>query len=135
LSQLAQSAQPGLITATTEQRTAALTATVVTGQPEIVPVQAYNAQLVVSGKDEGLRGAASVLRTAAADVERGQAADEQYWVDALKLRRANWGLMPAPLPFGTANIRAPDRPATDFLVSCGLEEGTTCLTPFLKSLP
>jgi mediator of RNA polymerase II transcription subunit 17 len=118
LSQLVQSAQPAAVAPTRS-----LTSTVVTGPAARDPaVQAFDAQLVVGGKDQGMRAAASILKTAASDVESARIADECYWVDALKLRRANWGLMPAPLPFGAGNTRASERPSTDFLISCGLEE-------------
>jgi mediator of RNA polymerase II transcription subunit 17 len=100
-----------------------IAAAVVT-QPEPIPsVRAFNAQLVLGGKDESLRAAAAVLRSAATALDASQPARERYWLDALKLRRANWALIPAPPPLGAApGPRGAERLATDFLVSFGLEE-------------
>jgi mediator of RNA polymerase II transcription subunit 17 len=108
----------------------AIAAAVVT-QPEPIPsVRAFNAQLVVGGKDESLRSAAGVLRSAADALNKGQQARERYWVDALKLRRSNWALLPAPLAPGSAlGVRGAERLATDFLISFGLEE-CTCRSTF-----
>lgn len=99
-----------------------LSATVVTKPPPIPSVHAFDAQLAVGGKDESLRKAASLLKSAAGSMERGRAESETYWVDALKIRRANWGLTPAPLPFGAPIGRGADKNCTDFLISYGLEE-------------
>ena len=99
-----------------------LSATVVTKPPPIPSVHAFDAQLAVGGKDESLRKAASLLKSAAGSMERGRAESEMYWVDALKIRRANWGLTPAPLPFGAPIGRGADKNCTDFLISYGLEE-------------
>ncbi|KAJ7908311.1 subunit 17 of mediator complex-domain-containing protein [Mycena leptocephala] len=87
----------------------ALSATTVTKPAPIVSVQAFNAQLTLGGKDEALRKAAGVFKTAAESIERARVRGERYWVDALKIRRANWGLIPAPLPFGAPTARVPTR--------------------------
>ena len=55
-------------------------------------------------------------------MERGRIKGEKYWVDALKVRRANWGLNPAPLPFGSATGKGADKTSKDFIISYGLEE-------------
>ncbi|PCH41031.1 hypothetical protein WOLCODRAFT_88978 [Wolfiporia cocos MD-104 SS10] len=100
----------------------ALSATVATKPPPISSVQAFNAQLVVGGKDRALRKAADMFKSAAESIEAGRVRSERYWLDALKIRRGNWGLVPAPLPFGSSTGRGADRTAKDFLVSFGLEE-------------
>lgn len=108
-----------------------VTATIVTKPPAIPSVQAFNAQLVVGGKDEALRKAADIFKTAAESMERGQVRGDKYWVDALKIRRANWGLIPAPLPFGSATGKGAEKTSKDFLISFGLEE---CMIRFLVLL-
>lgn len=99
-----------------------LSATVVTKPPAIVSVRAFNAQLAIGGKDEALRRAADVFKVATESMERARVKGEKYWVDALKIRRGNWGLIPAPLPFGSAIGKGADKTSKDFLVSFGLEE-------------
>ncbi|KAJ7591048.1 subunit 17 of mediator complex-domain-containing protein [Mycena floridula] len=99
-----------------------LSATSVTKPPPIPSVQAFNAQLTIGGKDEALRKAADVFKSAAQSMERGRTRSEKYWVDALKIRRGNWGLVPAPLPFGAPTGKGADKTSKDFLVSYGLEE-------------
>lgn len=112
------SSAPSLASASTST----LSTTTVTKPPPIVSVQAFNAQLTIGGKDEALRKAAAVFRSAAESMERGRIRGERYWVDALKIRRANWGLIPAPLPFGSATGKGADKTSKDFLISYGLEE-------------
>ncbi|KAH7926755.1 hypothetical protein BV22DRAFT_1086233 [Leucogyrophana mollusca] len=99
-----------------------LTATIVTKPPPISSVDAFNAQLTIGGKDEALRKAANLFKSAAGSLERGRVRGENYWVDALKIRRANWGLIPAPLPFGAPTGKGADKTSKDFLVSFALEE-------------
>lgn len=101
---------------------ASLTATTVNKPPQIPSVQAFNAQLAIGGKDLALRKAASLFKAAADRMDKGRAASESYWVDALKIRRSNWGLLPAPLPSGSATGKGADRSSKDFLISFGLEE-------------
>ncbi|KAJ7781186.1 subunit 17 of mediator complex-domain-containing protein [Mycena metata] len=101
-----------------------LSATTVTKPAPIVSVQAFNAQLTIGGKDEALRKAAGVFKTAAESMERARVRGEHYWVDALKIRRANWGLIPAPLPFGAPTGKGADKTSKDFLISYGLEESS-----------
>lgn len=115
---------PGITPAATASSTQAskLKATTVNKPPPIESVQAFNTQLVVGGKDLALRKAASLLKDAAESVEKGRSRSERYWVDALKIRRGNWGLIPAPLPLGSATGRGADRTAKDFLVAFSLEE-------------
>ncbi|KAF8351407.1 subunit 17 of mediator complex-domain-containing protein [Amanita rubescens] len=93
-----------------------LSATVVNKPPSITSVQAFNAQLIIGGKDEALRKAADVFKTAAENMEKTRQRGEKYWLDALKIRRANWRLVPAPTGKGT------DKTAKDFLIVYGLEE-------------
>ena len=100
-----------------------LTATVVTKPPPILSVRAFNTQLVVGGKDRALRRAADLFKAAAENMEAGRARSERYWLDALRIRRGNWGLVPAPLPPGSATGKGADKTSKDFLVSFGLEEG------------
>lgn len=100
-----------------------LTATVVTKPPPILSVRAFNAQLAVGGKDRALRRAADLFKAAAENMEAGRARSESYWYDALCIRRGNWGLVPAPLPPGSATGKGADKTSKDFLVSFGLEEG------------
>ncbi|KAH7887696.1 subunit 17 of mediator complex-domain-containing protein [Phlebopus sp. FC_14] len=100
-----------------------LTATGVT-KPQAVPsLAAFNAQLTIGGKDEALRKAANVFKQAVSKLERGRLNGERYWADALKIRRGNWGLTPAPLPFGALMGKGADKTSKDFLISFGLEEG------------
>lgn len=99
-----------------------LSSTSVTKPPFIVSVQAFDAQLAIGGKDEALRKAAGLFKTAATRMERGRVRNEKYWVDALKIRRGNWGLVPAPLPLGSATGKGADKTSKDFVISYGLEE-------------
>lgn len=98
-----------------------LTASTVTALPPILSVQAFDAQLVTGGKDDALRKASDVLRVAAEGVERSTSRSENYWADALRIRRANWGLVTAPLPLGAATGKGADKTSRDFLISYGLE--------------
>ncbi|KAG1755640.1 subunit 17 of mediator complex-domain-containing protein [Suillus lakei] len=75
-----------------------------------------------SGCDEALRKASSIFKAAANNLERSRLRGQRYWVDALKTRRANWGLVPAPLPFGAPTGKGADKTSKDFFVSFGLEE-------------
>jgi len=99
-----------------------LKATTVSKPPDIPSVQAFNAQLVVSGKDEALRSAASAFKSAAESMERVRSKGEKYWRDALKMRQANWGLVPAPLPPGAPTGKGAEKTARDFWISFGLAE-------------
>ncbi|KAF8974515.1 subunit 17 of mediator complex-domain-containing protein [Flammula alnicola] len=98
-----------------------LSATLVTKPPPIVSVQAFNAQLTIGSKDEALRKAAGLFKSAAESMERSRLKGEKYWVDALRIRRANWGLTPAPLPLGSATGKGADKTSKDFIISFGLE--------------
>ncbi|KAJ3528511.1 hypothetical protein NMY22_g9384 [Coprinellus aureogranulatus] len=100
----------------------ALTATIVTKQPPISSLQAFNAQIVIGSKDEALRKAADLFDTVATRLEKSQKREELYWVNALRIRRSNWRLIPSPLPRGTFISKGTDRTAKDFLVAYGLEE-------------
>ncbi|XP_006460295.1 hypothetical protein AGABI2DRAFT_203249 [Agaricus bisporus var. bisporus H97] len=100
-------------------------ATLVTQPPSITSVQTFNAQLAIGGKDEALRHAAGLFKASAKSIERTRLAGERYWVDALKIRRSNWGLVPAPLPLGSATGKGADKTSKDFLISFGLEESPT----------
>ena len=104
---------------------APLAATVVTKPPPIVSVQAFNAQLTIGGKDRALRTAADLFKSAAEKMEDSRMSGEKYWVDALKIRRGNWGLIPAPLPLGSATGKDVDKTSKYFLISFGLEECTS----------
>lgn len=103
-----------------------LSATTVTKPLPIVSVQAFNAQLSIGGKDEALRKASQLFKTAAESMRRSRARGERYWVDSLRARRANWGLSPAPLPPGSATGKGADKTSKDFIISYGLE-GCECL--------
>lgn len=102
-----------------------LSATNVTKPPSINSVQAFHDQLIVGGKDEALRKAAKLFKTAAESMGRSLSRGEQYWVNALRARRANWGLSPAPLPLGSATGKGADKTSKDFMISYGLE-GCKC---------
>ena len=102
-----------------------LAAAVVTKPPPIVSVQAFNAQLTIGGKDKALRSAADLFKNAAQKMEESRASGEKYWMDALRIRRSNWGLIPAPLPRGSATGKDADKTSRDFLISFGLEECTS----------
>ncbi|TDL29591.1 hypothetical protein BD410DRAFT_848954 [Rickenella mellea] len=103
---------------------ASLTSTIVTKPPPVVSVQAFEAQLLTGEKDDALRKASNILKTAAASLERGSKNSEKYWSDALKIRKVNWGLIPAPLPLGSAFGKGADKTSKDFLISYGLEESS-----------
>lgn len=90
--------------------------------PSIASVQSFNARLVAGGKDEALRKASELFKSATIAVERGHDFGARYWMDALKIRRQNWALTPAPLPFGMPTGRGADRTTKDFLISFGLSE-------------
>lgn len=99
-----------------------LKAASVTKPPPIQSLQTFNTQLVIGGKDLALRKAADLLKLAAGNVERTRTRSERYWLDALKIRRGNWGLIPAPLPLGSATGRGAEKTSKDFLVSFSLEQ-------------
>ncbi|KAF9055343.1 hypothetical protein BDZ89DRAFT_1087997 [Hymenopellis radicata] len=103
---------------------ALLTATFVKKPPPIISVDAFNAQLAIGDKDEALRKAADIFKTAADKMESGRVKGEKYWADALKIRRGNWGLVPAPLPPGAASGKGADKSSKDFMVTYGLEESS-----------
>ena len=100
----------------------ALTATTVTKPPPIQSIQTFDAQLVVGSKDESLRKAANLFKTTATTMGESRLHGEQYWANALKIRKDNWGLLPAPLPFGSFMGKGADKTSSDFLVSFGMEE-------------
>lgn len=100
----------------------ALTATTVTKPPPIQSVQTFDAQLVIGSKDESLRKAANLFKATAVTMEESRLHREQYWANALKIRKDNWGLLPAPLPFGSFLGKGADKTSSDFLVSFGMEE-------------
>jgi len=104
-----------------EELPSPLSATLVTKPPPITSVQAFNAQLTIGSKDESLRKAANHFKSAAESMERSRLKGEKYWVDALRIRRANWGLTPAPLPLGAATGKGADKTSKDFVISYGLE--------------
>lgn len=94
-------------------------------KPSPIPsVQSFNARLVAGGKDETLRKASDLFKSAAVAVERGHDVGARYWMDALKIRQCNWGLTPAPLPLGAPTGRGADRTTKDFLISFGLSESS-----------
>ncbi|KAI9508929.1 subunit 17 of mediator complex-domain-containing protein [Russula earlei] len=95
--------------------------------PSIASVQSFNARLVAGGKDEALRKASDLFESAAIAVERGHDVGARYWIDALKIRRRNWGLTPAPLPVGMPTGRGADWTTKDFLISFGLSETSPLL--------
>ncbi|OBZ70158.1 Mediator of RNA polymerase II transcription subunit 17 [Grifola frondosa] len=113
------SAQPSHDSASTSS---ILSATIVSKPPPIPSVRTFDSQLVVGGKDRALRSAAELFKVAAEGMESGRLKGEQYWIDALKIRKGNWGLIPAPLPLGSATGKGADKTSKDFLVSFGLEE-------------
>jgi len=114
-----------------EELPSPLSATLVTKPPPITSVEAFNAQLTIGSKDESLRKAANLFKSAAESMERSRVKGEKYWVDALRIRRANWGLTPAPLPLGAATGKGADKTSKDFVISYGLEG---CKSRFLLSL-
>lgn len=114
-----------------EELPSPLSATLVTKPPPITSVEAFNAQLTIGSKDESLRKAANLFKSAAESMERSRLKGEKYWVDALRIRRANWGLTPAPLPLGAATGKGADKTSKDFVISYGLEG---CKLRFLPSL-
>ena len=126
LTSILSSALGGQIQPTQAPDSTLLSATTVTKPLPIVSVQAFNAQLSIGGKDEALRKASQLFKTAAESMHRSRARGEKYWVDSLRARRANWGLSPAPLPPGSATGKGADKTSKDFIISYGLE-GCGCL--------
>lgn len=114
-----------------EQSTSLLSATLVSKPSSIVSVQAFNTQLTIGSKDEALRKAARLFKAEADTMERNRLKGEKYWVDALRIRRANWGLSPSPLPPGSAVGKGSDKTSKDFMISYGLE---TCGFLYFASL-
>jgi mediator of RNA polymerase II transcription subunit 17, fungi type len=116
-----------------------LTATTVTNPPPTQSVQTFDTQLVIGSKDESLRKAASLFKTTADTMEESRLHGEQYWANALKIRKDNWGLLPAPLPFGSSLEKGADKTSRDFLVSFGMEECQShvrlLLERFIKPVP
>lgn len=105
-----------------------LTASTVTPLPSISSVQAFDAELIAGGKDDALRKASEVLHVAADGVERSMSRTDSFWADALRIRRANCTLVPAPLPIGAPTGKGADKTSKDFLISFGLSQ---CMdTPF-----
>ncbi|KAG7449152.1 uncharacterized protein BT62DRAFT_964081 [Guyanagaster necrorhizus] len=104
---------------------APLSATIIRKPLPIVSVQAFNTQLAIGSKDEALRKASDVFKVAADRLEGGRLRGEKYWADALKIRRENWALIPAPLPLGSATGKGADKSSKDFLISYGLEESSS----------
>lgn len=105
--------------------------TATTSKPvEIPSVGAFNAQLILGGKDAALRKAAAAFKSAAGSTERVRIRGEKYWSDALKTRNANWGLVPAPLPLGAPTGKGTDKTARDFWITFGFAECAPSL--FLK---
>ncbi|KIK95587.1 hypothetical protein PAXRUDRAFT_32897 [Paxillus rubicundulus Ve08.2h10] len=121
LSFLLSSTAPNQASSVPALPSTALTATMVSRPPAIISVEAFNAQLTIGGKDEALRKAANVFKQAASRLERSRLNGDKYWIDALKIRKANWGLVPAPLPVWAPTGKGADRSARDFLTSFGLE--------------
>ena len=99
-----------------------LTVSSVSKEPDVLSVLTFNALLVTGGKDDALRKAASLLKDAADRLDRSTLRNDKYWLDALTIRKANWGLLPAPLPLGSATSKGSDKTARDFVVSYGLEQ-------------
>jgi len=102
--------------------------------PSIASVQSFNARLVAGGKDEALRKASDLHRSAALAIERSHDVGARYWIDALKVRRRNWGLTPAPLPLGMPTGRGADRTTKDFLISFGLSECMSSPSTHMRKL-
>lgn len=109
-----------------------LSATTVTKSAPIGSVQAFNTQLTIGGKDETLRKVSKLFKAAAESMGRSQAQGKKYWVDALRARRANWGLSPAPLPPGSATGKGADKTSKDFIISYGLEGCTSQLNVWIN---
>jgi mediator of RNA polymerase II transcription subunit 17, fungi type len=103
-----------------------LSAAIVSKPPKVASVQAFDSQLAIGSKDEALRKAADLFKSSAESMERVRAVGENYWVNALKIRRGNWGLVPAPLPYGSSTAKGADKTSKDFLISFGLEECLSC---------
>lgn len=110
-----------ILSETTPTSSSLLAATQVTKPPPVASVQAFDAQLTIGHKDEALRKASSLFKSAAQSMERGRLQGERYWVSALHIRRENWGLTPAPLPFGAPTGKSADKTSKDFVISYGLE--------------
>ncbi|KAF9485307.1 hypothetical protein BDN70DRAFT_871333 [Pholiota conissans] len=123
LNSILSGSQSSILTASpsTSESSSLLSATLVIKPPPIISVQSFNAQLTIGSKDEALRKAAGLFKSAADSMERSRLNDEKYWVDALRIRRANWGLTPAPLPIGSSIGKGADKTSKDFVISYGLE--------------
>lgn len=106
-------------------RPSTLSTTTVSKPPPIPSVAAFNAQLNLSSKDTSLRKAARLFKDASFSISKSGEKSEKFWDDALKVRAGNWGLMPAPLPYGgvQTQTRGMDRTSKDFMICFGLEDG------------
>ncbi|KAI6119297.1 subunit 17 of mediator complex-domain-containing protein [Pisolithus croceorrhizus] len=122
LSLLLSSAPPQHVPTALSLSPSALTATVVTKPRPISSVEVFNTQLTIGGKDEALRKAANVFKQAATKLEKSRQSGENYWADALKIRKANWGLVPAHYHWVLQLGKGADKTSKDFFVSFGLEE-------------
>jgi mediator of RNA polymerase II transcription subunit 17 len=87
------------------------------------PVQAIDTMIVVGRKDESLRRAADIFKSAAHSVEKTRQSGERYWYEALRLRGQNWSLFPAPT--GRPN----EKTARDFRIFFGLSESMLRFLP------
>ncbi|KIY74142.1 hypothetical protein CYLTODRAFT_416401, partial [Cylindrobasidium torrendii FP15055 ss-10] len=114
----------GVQAAPQEQKPNLLSGTMVKKQPPSISTQAFDAQLVLGAKDESLRKATDIFKTAADKMEASRMKSEKYWADALKIRKANWPLVPAPLPPGAATGKGADKLSRDFMITYGLEESS-----------
>ncbi|CAG7848686.1 SubName: Full=Uncharacterized protein {ECO:0000313/EMBL:CCA73949.1} [Serendipita indica DSM 11827] len=99
----------------------AIASTIITKNPPLPSIQAFNAQLAVGGKDEALRKSAAAFKTAALSMRRALASGERYWTDALRARNANWPIIAAPLIYNRMTRRSGDTNTMDVCISHGLE--------------
>jgi len=104
---------------------APLSSSIVSKPTAIPSVSAFNDQLALGSKDASLRKAAQLLAEAAEATSRSEENSRGYWGNAQEIRAANWGLLPAPLPYGGLQhqSKGSERSTKDCLISFGLEGG------------
>lgn len=122
LSVLLHSSNPSLPLPHPDLPPFSLTTALVDKPPPVPAIRAFDEQVAIGSKDGLLRSAAETFKRTAADIERSQVRSEDYWRNALKIRRSNWALCAAPLPAGTLHAKGADTTSKDFLISYGLED-------------
>ncbi|KAG9017957.1 hypothetical protein FRB90_012843 [Tulasnella sp. 427] len=89
-------------------------------------VQAVNSQIIVGTKDSTFRHVSDIFQAAAERTSNAVEKSDKYWETAVRLRRGNWPLVPAPSKRGNdtrfqRQLGTSDLYAKDFRIAYGLE--------------